>query len=71
MRRSRPRECRSSTSPTAGAASGIRPRLAKAVAGVRNVDCIIKGHMPAQTTPANLKEYAEFVRDFVTTVQAG
>jgi cyclase len=39
-------------------------------AGVANVDTIINGHTPANTTPAELKEYAAFVREFVTTVQA-
>jgi cyclase len=40
-------------------------------AGVKGVDTIINGHMPAQTTVAELTEYAAFVREFVTTVQAG
>jgi len=44
--------------------------ISKAVAGVPNVDWIINGHTPAQTTPADMKEFAEFVREFVTTVQA-
>lgn len=44
--------------------------LMKVVAGVPNIDWLINGHTPAQTTPADLKEYAEFVREFVTTVQA-
>jgi len=44
--------------------------IAKAVAGVPNVDWIINGHTPAQTTPADMKEFAEFVREFVTTIQA-
>jgi glyoxylase-like metal-dependent hydrolase (beta-lactamase superfamily II) len=39
-------------------------------AGVPNIDWLINGHTPAQTTPAEMKEYAEFVREFVTTVQA-
>jgi cyclase len=38
-------------------------------AGVENVDTIINGHMPNQTTPADLTEYAAFVREFVTAVQ--
>ena len=36
---------------------------------IDDVDTIINGHTPAQTTSADLKEYAEFVREFVTTVQ--
>jgi glyoxylase-like metal-dependent hydrolase (beta-lactamase superfamily II) len=38
-------------------------------AGVANVDTIINGHTPTTTTPADLKTYAEFVSDFVRTVQ--
>ncbi len=44
--------------------------ISKAVAGVPNVDTIINGHTPAQTTPADMREFAEFVREFVTTIQA-
>jgi len=43
--------------------------LAKAYASIKNVDTIINGHMPAPTTPADLKEYEEYVRDFVTYAQ--
>ncbi len=43
----------------------------KAVNGVKNVDAIINGHTPAQTTPAEMRQFAEFVREFVATVQAG
>jgi glyoxylase-like metal-dependent hydrolase (beta-lactamase superfamily II) len=44
--------------------------ISKAVAGLPNVEWIINGHTPAQTTPADMKEFAEFVREFVTTIQA-
>ena len=44
--------------------------LFRAAAGVPNIDWLINGHTPAQTTPAEMREYAEFVREFVTTVQA-
>ena len=44
--------------------------ITKAVNGVPNIDWIINGHTPAQTTPAEMKEFAEFVREFVTTIQA-
>jgi cyclase len=44
--------------------------IEKAVKGVPNVDAIINGHTPAQTTPADMREYASFVREFVTHVQA-
>ena len=40
-----------------------------AYASIKNVDTIINGHMPAPTTPADLKEYEEYVRDFVTYAQ--
>jgi cyclase len=42
----------------------------KAVDGVKNVDTIINGHLPAQTTPAEMREFADFVTDFVAHVQA-
>jgi glyoxylase-like metal-dependent hydrolase (beta-lactamase superfamily II) len=45
--------------------------IMKAVNGVPNIDWIINGHTPAQTTPADMREFAAFVREFVSTVQAG
>ena len=39
--------------------------LAKVVAGVKNVDTIINGHIPVGTFN-DLKEYVEFTQDFVT-----
>ncbi len=42
----------------------------KAVDGIKNVDTIINGHMPTQTTPADMREFADFVSDFVAHVQA-
>jgi glyoxylase-like metal-dependent hydrolase (beta-lactamase superfamily II) len=42
----------------------------KTVDGVKTVDTIINGHLPAQTTPAEMREYADFVADFVAHVQA-
>ena len=44
--------------------------IRKAVAGVKNVDTIINGHTPAQTTPADMSQFADFVSDFVAHVQA-
>jgi cyclase len=44
--------------------------LMKAYNGIKNVDTIINGHMPAQTTWADLKEYADFNRDFLAFAQA-
>ena len=42
----------------------------KAVDGIKNVDTIINGHTPANTTPAEMREFADFVSDFVAHVQA-
>ena len=35
-----------------------------------NVTTVINGHMPAQTTPADLQQYANFVRTFVDAARA-
>jgi len=44
--------------------------LTNAVTNVKDVDIIINGHTPANTTPAELREYAAFIGEFVTTVQS-
>ncbi|HEX8027605.1 MAG TPA: MBL fold metallo-hydrolase [Vicinamibacterales bacterium] len=44
--------------------------IRKAADGVKNIDSIINGHLPAQTTSAEMREYADFVSDFVAHVQA-
>ena len=44
--------------------------LMKAHDGIKNVDTIINGHTPAQTTWADLKEFSEFNKDLVTWMQA-
>jgi len=44
--------------------------LNKAYNGIKGVDAIINGHMPAQTTFADLKEFADFNQDFLTWAQA-
>ena len=44
--------------------------LMKAYNGIKDVDTIINGHMPAQSTWADLKEYADFNRDFLVFAQA-
>ncbi len=49
----------------------ISESLMKAHDGIKNVDAIINGHMPAQTTWADLKEYADFNKDLVAWMQAG
>jgi glyoxylase-like metal-dependent hydrolase (beta-lactamase superfamily II) len=48
----------------------ISETLTKAHDGIKNVDAIINGHTPAQTTWADLKEYAEFNKDLVAWAQA-
>jgi cyclase len=45
--------------------------LRKAHAGIANVDQIINGHTPAQTTWADLKEFAQFNADLVAYGRAG
>jgi glyoxylase-like metal-dependent hydrolase (beta-lactamase superfamily II) len=44
--------------------------LLKAHNGIKDVDTIINGHMPTQTTWADLKEYSEFNKDLVAWMQA-
>ena len=44
--------------------------LAKAYAGLKDVDTVINGHMPATTTYADLKMFGEFMKDYVTWAQA-
>jgi len=52
--------------PANGGSVVMHPRtLAKVVAGVKNVDTIINGHIPVGTFN-DLKEYAEFTQEFVT-----
>ncbi len=45
--------------------------LRKAHEGIKNVDQIINGHTPAQTTWADLKEFAQFNADLVAYGRAG
>ena len=51
-----------------GSGVAFAATLAKAAA-VAGVDTIINGHNPNTMTPADVKAYAEFIREFVTTVQ--
>ena len=44
--------------------------LAKAVARISNVDLVIGGHAPAMMTFADLKEFAEFNKDFAAWAEA-
>jgi cyclase len=48
----------------------ISESLMKAHDGIKNVDTIINGHTPANTTWADLKEYADFNKDLVAWMQA-
>jgi cyclase len=48
----------------------IGDTLAKAHAGVKNVDTIVTGHS-VQMTMADLKEYSDFNKDFLAFVQSG
>jgi cyclase len=43
--------------------------LMKAYNGIKNVDTIINGHTPANSTFADLKEYADFNKDMLTWAQ--
>jgi cyclase len=52
-----------------GSAAQIADSLQKAYDTIKNVDVIITGHS-TQMTPADLKEYAQFNRDFLADVQA-
>jgi glyoxylase-like metal-dependent hydrolase (beta-lactamase superfamily II) len=53
-----------------GSGLEIGDTLAKAAAGLENVDTIITGHS-TQMTMADLREYAEFNRDFANAVREG
>ena len=45
--------------------------IRKAVKGVPNIDTLVNGHTPANTTPADMAQFADFVQAFVDHVQAG
>ena len=49
----------------------ISETLMKAHDGIKNVDAIINGHTPAQTTWADLKEYSQFNKDLVDWMRSG
>jgi glyoxylase-like metal-dependent hydrolase (beta-lactamase superfamily II) len=44
--------------------------IQKAVGGLKNVDTIVNGHSATTTTWADLKEYGDFMADFVAWAQA-
>jgi glyoxylase-like metal-dependent hydrolase (beta-lactamase superfamily II) len=43
--------------------------LAKAIAGIKNVDTVIPGHSPV-TTPKDLQQYQKFMAEWIAAVQA-
>jgi glyoxylase-like metal-dependent hydrolase (beta-lactamase superfamily II) len=53
-----------------GSVLHIHESLTKAYNGIKGVDTIINGHTPANTTWADLKEFADFNHDFLTWAQA-
>ena len=58
-------------SANGGSMVRVSETLMKAHDGIKNVDTIINGHMPAQTTWADLKEYSEFNKDLADWMRAG
>jgi glyoxylase-like metal-dependent hydrolase (beta-lactamase superfamily II) len=52
-----------------GSVLHIHESLTKAYNGIKGVDTIINGHTPANTTWADLKEFADFNHDFLTWAQ--
>lgn len=54
-----------------GSMRQIGETLAKAHAGIPNVDAIINGHTPAQTSWADLKEFSDFNKELAAWMQAG
>lgn len=52
-----------------GSAVEYPKTLAKAIAGIKDVDTVIPGHSPV-TTPKDLQEYQRFVTDWVAAVQS-
>lgn len=53
-----------------GTGIGYAATVRKAVDGIKGVDTVINGHAAAQSTPADMREFADFVSEFVTHVQA-
>ena len=53
-----------------GSMMQISDSVLKAYNGIKNVDTIINGHMPTETSWADLKEYSDFNRDLVAWMQS-
>ncbi len=58
-------------SANGGSMVRVSETLMKAHDGIKNVDTIINGHTPAQTTWADLKEYSEFNKELADWMRAG
>lgn len=58
-------------SANGGSMVRVSETLMKAHDGIKNVDTIINGHTPAQTTWADLKEFSEFNKDLADWMRAG
>jgi glyoxylase-like metal-dependent hydrolase (beta-lactamase superfamily II) len=54
-----------------GSMKQISETLTRAYNGIKDVDAIINGHTPAQTTWADLKEFADFNKDLMAWMEAG
>ena len=52
-----------------GSGAEYSKTLAKAIAGIRNIDTIIPGHNPV-STPADLQQYQQYTADLFTQVEA-
>ena len=48
----------------------ISDSLMKAYNGIKNVDVVINGHMPTQTTWADVKDYSDFNKELVAWMQS-
>jgi glyoxylase-like metal-dependent hydrolase (beta-lactamase superfamily II) len=58
-------------SDNGGSVLHIHESLTKAYNGIKDVDTIINGHTPKNTTWVDLKEFADYNHDFLTWAQAG
>jgi glyoxylase-like metal-dependent hydrolase (beta-lactamase superfamily II) len=54
-----------------GSAVEYANTVRKALKGVPNVDVLINGHTPANTTPGDMAQFADFVAEFVAFAQVG
>jgi cyclase len=54
-----------------GTGVGYAATVRKAVDGIKNIEWIINGHTAAQTTPADMREFADFVAHVQAAKKAG